>query len=227
MCSVSPIELTAFEARLRHVPVVQVPHLGQPGQSFPLDRGLGPGGLLGGQRDAERLDAVLPRGVHHHAAPAAAHVQQPHALVQPHLAGDQVELVRLRLFQGGVLARVAGTRVGHTRPEHPFVEPVGHVVVVGDRVGVAAFGVSPAGQPAAVHPDFLRRRRHSVQEELRPTEGLQQPQLLRHRHVDGLGLGHPGQGLVHVAVDVQVAGHVGAGQPERPGGLGQVGHGHR
>ena len=91
------------EAGLRHVAVVQVPHLGEPGQPLPLDRRLGPGGLLGGQRDPERLDAVLPRRVHHHAAPAAADVEQPHALVQPQLAGDQVELVRLRLFQGRVL----------------------------------------------------------------------------------------------------------------------------
>src|SRR5213596_1076468 len=50
---------------------------------------------------------------------------------------------------------------------------------------------------------------------------------LRHAHVDGLGLRHPGQGLVHVAFDVQVPGHVGPGQPETSRGLGQVGHGHR
>ena len=227
MCSVSPIELDRVEARPGHVPVVQVPHLGQPGQALPLDRGLAPGRLLRGQRDAERLDAVLPCGVHHHAAPAAAHVEQPHTRTQPQLPRHQVELINLRLLQGRILVRVAGTGVGHGRPEHPLIEPVGHVVVVRDRVGIAALGVPPAAQPAAVHPDLLRRRRHPVHQELRPAQGLQQPQLLGHGQADGLGLRHPGQGQVHVAVDVQVPRHVGTGQPERPGSLSQVRHGHR
>ena len=226
-CSVRPMELTASKPVSEHVAVVQVAHLGQAGQAFALDGGLAPRGLLRGQRDAERLDAVLPRGVHHHAAPAAAHVQQPHALMQPQLARDQVELGGLRLFQGRVLARIAGAGIRHGGPEHPLVEPVGDVVVVRDRVGVAALGVPPSAQPAPVHPDLLGRRRHPVQQQLRPAQGLQQPQLLGRAQADGLGLGHPGQGLVHVAFDVQLAGHVGPGQPERPGSLGQVGHGDR
>src|ERR1035441_3796150 len=52
------------EAGLRHVAVIQVPYFGEPGQPFPLDRGLRPRGLLGGQRDPESLDAVLTGGVH-------------------------------------------------------------------------------------------------------------------------------------------------------------------
>ena len=67
------------QAGLRHVPVIQVPDLGEPGQARPLDRGLRPRGLLGGQRHAERPGAVLARRVQHHAAPAAADVEQPHA----------------------------------------------------------------------------------------------------------------------------------------------------
>jgi hypothetical protein len=215
------------EARLRHVAIVQVTHLGEPGQPFPFDRGLPPGGLLGGQRDPEGLDAVLARGVHHHAAPAAADVEQPHALLESQLAGDQVELVHLRLFQGGVLTRVAGAGVGHRGPEHPLVEPVGHVVVMRDRAGVTALGVQPADGPAAVHADLLGRRRDPVQQQLRAAQRPQQAQLLPHAQADRLGLRHPGQRLVHVALDVQLPGHVRPGQPERPRCLGQVGHGDR
>jgi len=222
-----PDRADRVEARLRDVAVVQVPHLGEPGQPLPLDRGLRPGGLLGGQRDPEGLDAVLPRGVHHHAAPAAADVEQPHALMEPELAGDQVELVDLRLFQRGVLARVAGAGVGHRRPEHPLVEPVGHVVVMGDRPGVATLGVQRADGPAAAHADLLGRRRDPVQQELRAAQRTQQGQLLPQAHADRLGPPHSDQRLVHVAVDVQVPGHVGPGQPELTRRLGQVGHGNR
>ncbi len=215
------------EACLGHVTVVQVADLGQAGQPRPLDRGLGPGGLLGGQRDPERADAVLARGVHHHAAPAAADVQQPHPRLEAQLSGDQVELARLRLFQGGILARVAGAGVGHSRAEHPLVEAVGHVVVMGDRLRVAALGVQPADRPAPARADLLGRRRHPVQQQLGAAERAQQAQLLRGADADRLGLGHPRQRLVHVALDVHVPGHVGARQPERTGRLGQVGHGHR
>ena len=222
-----PDRADGVEARLRDVPVVQVPHLGEPGQPFPLDRGLRPGGLLGGQRDPEGLDAVLPRGVHDHPAPAAADVEQPHARPEPELAGDQVELVDLRLFQRGVLTRVAGAGVGHRRPEYPLVEPVGHVVVMGYRPGVAALGVQRADGPAAVHADLLGRRRDPVQQQLRAAQRSQQAQLLPHAHADRLGPPHPDQRLVHVAVDVQVPGHVRPGQPELTRRLGQVGHGDR
>jgi hypothetical protein len=140
--------------------------------------------------------------VHHHAAPAAADIKQPHAFAQAQLAGDQVELVRLRLFQGRILMGITGAGVRHRRPEHPLVELIGHVVVMGDRLGVAPLGVQPAGQPATALRDFLRRRRHPVQQQLRAAKGLQQAQLLGHRYADGLGLGHPGQGLVHVPFDV-------------------------
>ena len=223
-----PDRADRVEAGLRHVAVVQVPHLGQAGQPLPLDRRLSPGGLLGGQRDPERLDAVLPRRVDHHAAPAAADVEQPHALAcSPSLRATRSNLYALRLFQGGVLVGIAGAGVRHRRPEHPLVEPVGDVVVMGDRLGVTALGVQPASQPAAGLRDFLRRRRHPVQQQLRAAEGLQQPQLLRHGHADGLGLGHPGQGLVHVPFDVKVPGHVGPGQAESSRRLGQVGHSRR
>ena len=154
-----PDRADRVEPGLGHLAVVQVPDFGQVGQAPFLDRGLRPGRLLRGQRHPERPDAVLARGVHHHAAPAAADVEQPHPWLQRELARDQVELGRLRLLQGRVLRRVAGAGVGHGRAEHPLVEGVGHVVVVRDRARVPLPGVAPARQPAAVDPDLLRRRR--------------------------------------------------------------------
>ena len=47
------------------------------------------------------LHAIVLRGVHDHAAPAAADVEQPHSRLQPELARDQVVLGVLRLLQRG------------------------------------------------------------------------------------------------------------------------------
>ena len=104
-----PDRADRVEPGLGHVPVVQVADLGQAGQpGSRLDRLLPPRRLLGGQGDAKRLDPVLAGGVPHHAAPAAADVQQPHPGPEPQLPGDQVVLVVLRLLQRGVL--VPGSR---------------------------------------------------------------------------------------------------------------------
>ena len=59
-----PDRADRVEAGLRHVPVVEVPHLGQVRQAPLLDGPLRPQRLLLGQRDAERLDAVLAGRVH-------------------------------------------------------------------------------------------------------------------------------------------------------------------
>ena len=64
------------EAGLGDVAVVAVTHLGEVGQALLGDGLLRPRRLLLGQRDADRLDAVAGR-VAHHAAPAAADVEQP------------------------------------------------------------------------------------------------------------------------------------------------------
>ena len=108
-----PDRADRVEAGLADIPVVEVADLGQAGQSGFLDGLLGPGRLLCGQRDPERADAVFPGRVHDHAAPAAADVEQPHPAAQPELACDQVELVLLRLLQGGLRSRVTGAGVGH------------------------------------------------------------------------------------------------------------------
>ena len=62
-------------------------------------------GLAGRQRDADGADAVVLGRVQHHAAPAAADVEQPHARLEPELAADELVLGRLR-----VLERVVGSR---------------------------------------------------------------------------------------------------------------------
>ena len=167
------------------------------------------------------MHAVLPGGVHDHAAPAAAHVEQPHAGLQPQLAGDQVELVRLGFLEGGVLGRVAGAGVGHRRAEHPLVEGVGDVVVMRDRAGV---GVPPPGQPPALDPDFLRRRGDSRQQDTGSAQLTEQLDPFRKIHVHPLRIDHACQRRVHVTLDVQVPGYVRAGEPEPAGRLGQVGH---
>ena len=219
-----PDRADRVEAVLGDVPVVHVPDLGQAGQARFLDGPLGPAGLLGRQGDAEGADPVLPRGVHHHTSPAAADVEQPHPRLQRQLPRDQVELVRLRLLQGRVRGRVARAGVGHGGAEHPLVERVGHVVVMRDRGRVAATRVPPAGQPAPADPDLLRRWRDPGQQDPWPAQPAQQGQPLGQAEVRPLGRDHPGQRGVHVAVDVQVPGHVGARQPHAAGRLGQVGH---
>ena len=215
------------EAGLGNVAVVEVADLGELAQSVALDGGLPPGGLLGGQRDADRLDAVLARGVPDHAAPAAADVQQPHSGPQPELARDQVELIDLRLLQGGIGLRVARAGVRHRRAEHPPVEGVGHVVVVRDRLRVATLAVPPADHPAPVLEDLLGRRRDAVHEQLGAAQRLEQLQLLDDAHVQPLRPRHPGESLVHIAVHVEVAGHVSPGQAQRARRLRQVGDRYR
>ena len=218
MCSVRPIELTASKSGLRHLAVVQEAHLGQVVEPLALDRLLRPQRLLLGQRDAERPHAVLAGGVAHHAAPAAADVEQPLAGLETELARDQVVLERLRLLQRRVGARVARAGVGHRRPEHELVEPVGDVVVVVDRLGVAGHRVPHAlDHPAPAGQVLLRRRRRRL--ELGQAQPADHPQRVAHRrHPEVRVLLHQRDRGVRVAGvhagDLEVAGDVGPGEPE-------------
>ena len=72
-------------------------------------------------------------GVHDHAAPAGANVEQPLAGSQGELAADEVELLGLGLLEGGLRGGEAGAGVRHRGPENDLVEAVRDVVVVGDR----------------------------------------------------------------------------------------------
>jgi tetratricopeptide (TPR) repeat protein len=159
------------EVSFLDIAVVRVPDLREVLEAGPLDRLLGPERLLLRQRDAERLDPVLAGRVHDHAAPAAANVKEPHARLQVKLARDEVELVLLRLFERGVLGRVDGAGVRHRRAEHPLVEAVGDVIVVGDRACVALLRVHGTdGEPPPRDRNLLRRRGHPGEQHLRPAE---------------------------------------------------------
>ena len=118
-----PDRRNRVEARFAHVAVVAVANLGQIGQPLFGDRLLSPGGLLLRQRHADGLHAV-PGRVADHAAPTAAHIEQPIAGLEPQLLEHQPVFVVLRLFQGRVGVRIAGAGVGHRRAKHPLVEVV-------------------------------------------------------------------------------------------------------
>ena len=197
MCSVRPIELIASNWSTRHVAVVQVAHLGQVGQA-------GLGDRLGCAHSAWRRDRVTPSaftpysrgGVHDHAAPAAADVQQPHA----RLAASSLRATRSCLANcacSRVALGVGEDRagVGHRRAEQPLVELVGHVVVVGDGRLVALLRVPAAAQPglhaaaaAAVaqpHPAQLAQpagaARPRAGRQREPGDGVEQRRTCRRR----------------------------------------------
>src|SRR5262245_13644005 len=66
--------------------------------------------LLLAQRDAERANAVRPRGVNHERAPAASDVEQVVARRQGELSANDIELPLLRL--GDVFVLRAEIRAG-------------------------------------------------------------------------------------------------------------------
>src|SRR5690606_10365906 len=85
-------------------------------------------GLLLRDGHADRLDAVVGRGVRHEAAPAATDVEHAHAGLQAELAADQVELGFLGAGEVvGVLPVAA--RVRQPGVEHGLVEVIAEVVV--------------------------------------------------------------------------------------------------
>ncbi len=159
------------------------------------------------------LHPVLGGGVHDHAAPAAADVEQPHPRFEGQLLRDQLVLGRLRLLQRGRLGRVHRAGVGHRRAEHPLVEPVGHVVVVRDGLAVARLRVQPARRAVLQ----LGRRRPVPQPQRQQPAG--QPELLGPRHVVQRDVGHRVQQLVEVAVDLDLALDVARARPSVPGAV--------
>src|SRR5678815_4515171 len=88
--------------------------------------------LLLAERDAHRLDPVMPRGMHDERAPTAADVQESLALAKTQFATNQIELGFLR-----VVERVSRMLEIRARVDHAFVEPqtieiVADVVVILD-----------------------------------------------------------------------------------------------
>ena len=178
MCSVRPMERHGVELLGRHVPVVQEPHLGEVVDPRLDDGLLRPRRLGLGERDAKDADAVLARRVDHHAAPAAADVQQAHA-----------RLERRACARRGRTSRTAPPRATPppwdrsrtcrpSRAEHPGVEQVGHVVVVRDRLGVAASRV-PADER---RPGVLLGREARAAERTDATGRLDELLALLPRH---------------------------------------------
>lgn len=168
------------EVPLGDIAVVHEAHLGEVTEPLPVDRQLGPVGLLLRERDAERLDAVVLRGVADHATPAAADVEQPLTGLEVELAGDEVVLVLLRLLERRVGGGVDRAGIGHRRAEHHLVEAVGHVVVVVDDLRVASTTV-----PQALHdtapPRQVLLRRGRRRDEVLPPEAADQLQRLAGR----------------------------------------------
>ena len=192
--------------------------VGEPLLGDPL---AGVGGLLLGERDADDADAVLAGGVDRHGAPAAADVEQPLPGPQAELAADEVELVALGALQGAVLGLPVGARVHHRGAEDELVEVVADVVVVADGAPVACAwcagrrrgggspprgGAGGSGGPAsATSPRAAARTSGSRRAWPRPRASSP---ALPHQP------GHQVEGGVQVALDVQVAGDPGAGQPQ-------------
>jgi hypothetical protein len=119
-------------------PVLQ-PALGDPGVDELL--------LLGRDRHARHLGAEVLGGVQRQRAPAAAHVEHPHARLEAELGADEVELGALRVLERGVGRGVVAAAVGHLRLEDEGVELVGEVVVVADRRPVAGQAVQASLDP--------------------------------------------------------------------------------
>ena len=180
------------------------------------------------ERDADRLNAVALRRMHHEAAPATADVEHPLALLQRELRADEVELRLLGLLQGrspvagekSLRLRDAGEEgagVGHRLVEEEREELVADVVVVADGLAVALGGVL-----AAAEVDLgLRRGRRAAH--AGGSHGCgDQPGLRRRPDRRRLPVVEQPDHGIHV-VDLDRAGDVGAPQPELPGRRDRVG----
>ena len=107
--------------------------------------------------DSDVVDAVALHCVEKQAAPAAADVEQAHALSKAELLADELVLRSLSLLEGGVGVLVDGTGVRQRWPEDEAVKGVRDVVVVRNRGGIAAARVPPAVELGL----FRRRRKRS------------------------------------------------------------------
>ena len=199
------------EPPLGDVAVVLVADRGGVPETLALDRVPPPPCLLLGERHADGLHAVVLHGVQHEAAPAAADVEEPLPALEVELAADQVELLLLRLLERGVRLRVDRAGVRHRRTEHPRVEGVADVVVVGDGVGVP-----PAVRvPQAAEADLLGRRRLPAQGE--GGERAVEAGLVGEARAGDTVAGEPVERGVEVAAHLELAGDVGAGEAELAG----------
>ena len=142
----------------------------------------------------------------HHAAPAAADVEEAHPGLEVELAGHQLVLGRLGRLEADARVGPHAAGVRHRRAEHEGVEVVRDVVVVGDGLGVAGLGVAQA-----VQAGLLRGRGQRLQ-----PAGAEDPGHVRDHAGVGLGqvVGDGGEGAEQVALEVEIAGHVGPAETE-------------
>ena len=179
--------------------------VGDAGLLGPLARPLG---LRRREGDADDAGAVLGRRPEREAAPAAADVEHPVALLQRQLAGDRLQLLFLRRLQRLRTLGEEGAAVGHRLVEEEGEEVVGDVVVVANGAGVALLAVAAAAEDelgggaagraldAGGAHRAERQSRHVAAIERRRLPGVEQ---LDHR--------------VHV-VDLDLAADVGAAEAE-------------
>ncbi len=193
-----------------HVAEVAVAHfdaIAEPALGGTLAREVG---LRLRQRDAHRLHAVVLGCVQQHPAPTTPDVEQAHPGLQRELAADELVLVGLRVLEGGGVVVPHRARVGERGPEHHLVEVVRHVVVVRDRRGVTLARVA-----AAVKARLLRRRGQGL--EAPPPDELGRGRDLPRPEVELLDVVGDGHDVEHVAVDLELAGDVGAAEAELVG----------
>ena len=168
-------------------------------------------GLRLRQGDAGHRDAVLARRVDREAAPAAADVEHPLALLQRQLGAHEVELRALRGLEARPVAREERAAVGHRPVEPQREEVVGDVVVVADRAAVALDAVAaPARAQLRLRDGRRLERAHGArgrdrQPQLGAAVDRRRPERADHVHhrVD--------------VVDLELPAHVRAADPELAG----------
>ena len=155
---------------------------------------------------------MLARGMQREATPTAADVEHALPRGERELLANELELGPLRLPERLRPPGPNRARVGHRLAEHQLEELVGYVVVVPDRALVTGAAVPPAARP-----------------ELRPGGAWQRPQSARaHGRCDKSRLQawiercdlvavEQLERRIHI-VDLDLAGNVGAAEPELPRG---------
>src|SRR5262244_836811 len=130
-------------------------------ESLALDARHGPVRLGFGKRHSVRGDPVVLRRPDAEPTPAAADVEERLPRLEPELAADEIDLVRLRLLELAVGLAIVGARVEHEGVEEERVEVIGHVVVMGNGLGVPSLGALPHDSASFIPkiPSNTMRRR--------------------------------------------------------------------
>ena len=156
-------------------------------------------------------------GVDGEAAPPAADVEHPLALLEGQLGADEPQLGLLGLLEGLRAALEVGAAVGHRGVQEQREERVARVVVVGDRAPVASQRVALPGEP-----ELGGGRARWLDQPAGADERETQPGHLGRRDARRLERVHHAQRLLDV-VGLDQPQHVGAAQPQLAGGADDVG----